>query len=132
MADKGNIAAEGAKGVVVWAIDARGRMPAREYFDGLAEGEKAKVLAVFQLLADQWKITNPEKFGRLGSRAKGDGRKLFKFKSFQQRFLGDYRPGFTFVVAHGTLKKKDDMDPTDIATAVRVLAEHDKRGERGE
>jgi hypothetical protein len=52
---------------------------------------------------------------------------LFEFKSFQVRFLGDFRPGKRFLLAHGVQKKKDELDLADVQTAVRILKENDQR-----
>jgi len=111
---------------IVWAVDAAGAMPAREFFEGLDDGDKAKVVALFNRLAEFGVINNHEKFKNLGAKADG----LFEFKSFQLRFLGDFRPGKLFVVALGVRKKKDTLDRADIAKAVRVLAEYDAKTQR--
>jgi len=47
---------------------------------------------------------------------------LWEFKRYQLRFLGG-----RFLVAHGLRKKKDDLDPADIARAKRTLEDNDKR-----
>jgi hypothetical protein len=52
------------------------------------------VLALFQILGETGKILNREKFKGLGEQGLG----LFEFKSFQIRFIGDFRPGKRFVV----------------------------------
>lgn len=108
-----------------WAFDARRRLPAKEYYESdLDEADSAKVLALFKRLADAGKISNEEKFKRV------EGTELFEFKSFQVRFLGDFRPGRRFVLAHGLRKKKDKHNKADIETALRILNENDQ-AERG-
>jgi len=118
-------AAQGLWGSVLWATDARGRYPAKEFFDALPIEDKAKLLALFDRLAQLGPkgVQNREKFKSLGS----DGGNLWEFKSFQIRFLGDFRPGYRFVVAHGLVKKKDRLDRADIDRATRILKEHDAR-----
>lgn len=121
------LAAKGQWGEVLWATDARGAMPARAYFLAQSEGDRAKLQALFQRLADFGRINNEEKFKNLGFKAGKAAKGLWEFKSFQLRFIGDFRPGSRFVISHGTRKKKDDLSKSDIDAAVTVLAEHDAR-----
>lgn len=122
------IAARGAWGTVEWAIDSRKRMPARDLYLRLPPEDQAKVSTLFKRLADFGRISNREKFNQLGERAGPKGRHIWEFKSFQIRFLGEFRPGSRFVVAHGTdIKKSRELPPKDIEIAIRVLAEHDAR-----
>ena len=115
---------DGSWGTVEWAVDSRGRMPARDFFLQLGDGDRAKVLALFNRLAQEGRINNKEKFKSLGERGAG----LWEFKSFQVRLLGDFRPGGRFLVAHGVKKKKDNLNAADIGTALRVLEEDDACG----
>jgi hypothetical protein len=101
-------------------MDARGRRPAREFFEALSTTDKAKVFALLQKMADFGVITNREHFKKLDDH-------LFEFKRFQTRLLGDYRPGRQFVIAHGVRKQKDKLQPEDLRTASRILGEHDQR-----
>jgi len=121
------IAAVGKWGKVEWATDQNGKMPARSYYLDLSDDDKAKVLALFQRLADHGFIQNREKFKKLGEKAKGKGSELWEFKSFQHRFLGDYRQNRRFIIAHALRKKSDNLPASDIAKAVRILQEHDQR-----
>ena len=106
-----------------WATDGRGRFPAEEFFQSLSKGEQAQMLALFQRLADEWRIVNREHFKSLGGG-------LWEFKKFQLRFLGGYRSGYRFLTAHGLRKKKDKHSPVDIETVRRILRENDEAEER--
>lgn len=128
MSDATPIAASGTWGTVEWATDARGAIPAREFYLRLTDQDKEKVLRLFKRLADTGRITNQVQFKQLGQKAGPRGQGLWEFKSFQTRFIGDFRPGRRFIVAHGTTKKGDDLRQADVEKAVRVLAEHDARG----
>lgn len=97
-------------------------MAAKAGFENLNDAHAAKVSALFQRLADFGVIANREKFKSLGKR----GADLFEFKSFQDRFIGNFRPGKRFLIAAYTRKKKDKLDPTVIKRAVEVLAANDK------
>lgn len=110
-----------------WAVDAKRTMPAKEEFDRLPDRDKAKVSALFLRLAEMGRIVNREKFRNLGQKSgkRGSGAELWEFKSFQDRFIGDFRPRNRFLVATYTKKKKDNLDPSAVARAVRVMAEND-------
>jgi len=119
------ITARGSWGTVEWAADSREATPARDYYLNLSEKQQAKVLALFQRLAEFGKIFDRTKFKQLGPRAKGKGAELWEFKSGQDRFLGDFRPGGRFLIAHALCKKSDNLPKPDIEKAVRILEEHD-------
>jgi Phage derived protein Gp49-like (DUF891) len=116
------IAAEGTWGTVEWAFDLRDRMPAKEFFLALDASDQRKIAALFQWLASDGRVPNREKFKGLGADSFG----LWEFKSFQIRFLGDFRPGARFVVALGLTKKKDALKPADLKAADRILKENDQ------
>lgn len=107
-------------------------MPAKEFYLKLPDADRVKVVALFKRLADFGQISNREKFKQLGPKAGPKGRGLWEFKSGQIRLIGDFRPGSRFVVAHGTIKKADDLPKAEIEKAIRILAEHDAReGQKG-
>jgi phage-related protein len=122
-----HIVVRGQWGTVEWAIDLSGKKPAQEYFHALHERLRAKILALFKRLAETGRISDRTKFKQLGNRAKGKGAELWEFKIDQERFLGDFRPGSRFLVAHALRKKSDNLPPPDIARAVRILEEADQR-----
>ena len=107
-------------------------MPAREFFEDLSPEDQAKILALFNRLAQTGRISNYENFHQLGPRAPGEARSLWEFKKFQLRFIGAYRPGRRFVVAHGLRKKGDDLKQSDIEKAFRIMQEHDEHTRKGE
>jgi hypothetical protein len=105
-------------------------MPAREFFLSLGDSDKAKVLRLFQWHADSGPIRNPTKFRPLGGSAGKKYSRMREFKSFQVRFIGDFRPGGRFLLAHGLIKKQDDLPVSDVERAARILTENDE-WERG-
>lgn len=118
-------AAKGPWGRVIWAIDASGGMPAREFFLSQSTGDQTKLMALFKRMADMGQIRNHEKFKRVAA-------DLWEFKSHQLRFIGDFRPGGMFVIAYGLRKKQNLLRNEDIEKARRILAEHDAREGRKE
>lgn len=115
------IAAEGSFFKVVWAKDDSGRFPAEEFYDSLSPEDQAKLLVLFRRLATTGRIDNREHFKKLGQRAKSEAQNFWEFKRFQLRFIGEFRPGRFFVIAWGVRKKKDLLDPEDVAKALRIL-----------
>lgn len=113
-------AASGRWGRVVWATEASGHSSVRDFFYALADGDKAKVMALFLRMAEFGQIHNREKFKRVAD-------DLWEFKAHQLRFFGDFRAGGMFVVAHAVRKKQDDLRRQDLEKARRILAEHDAR-----
>ena len=108
-----------------WAIDRGGSLPARVDYERLTPERKAKVAVLFHRLAGTGLIANHEQFHKLGNKAGKRGSELREFKRFQDRFLGDFRPGRRFLIAAYEEKKKDRLDPAVIERAVRILAEND-------
>jgi hypothetical protein len=84
------------------------------------------VAALFQRLAEVGRINNREQFRNLGEQSGKRGSELWEFKRFQDRFLGDFRPGRRFLIAAYQQKKKDRLDPAVIERAVGVLGENDR------
>ena len=115
-----------------WAVDKEGSLPARGDYEHLEAGRKAKMGALFQRLADVGRINNREQFRNLGEKSGARGSELWEFKRFQDRFLGDFRPGGRFLIAAYEQKKKDRLNSSVIERAVRVLAENDRYEEQHE
>ena|SRR5437660_756177 len=112
------IAYEGQKFTIAFARERSGGCPACEFFDELSPLEKAKLMALFQIAADQGKFYNPEKFGDLGSG-------LYEFKSFQIRMPFAYarKERGLILITHGFIKKKDKTSKEEIARAWRIYNE---------
>jgi hypothetical protein len=111
---------------VEWAVNAEGSMPALADYERLGSQEKAKMLALFDRLAETGRMQNREQFRKLGDKGGHRGSELWEFKRFQNRFLGNFRPGRRFLVAAYEQKKRDRLDPAVIERAVRVLEENDR------
>ena len=119
-------AATGEWGSVVW-IEASGRSPALEFYEGLSDAEAAKVQVLFEKWAEHGRINNKEQFKKLGDRQRHG---IWEFKR-QLRFLGGMAPGRQFVVAHGLRKKQDKHRFADLDRAARILKEHLARQGQG-
>jgi hypothetical protein len=111
---------------VEWAVDKGGSLPARIDYEQLTPERKAKMAALFQRLAEAGLISNGDFFHKLGDKGGKRGSELREFKRFQDRFLGNFRPGRRFLIAAYQQKKKDRLDPAVVERAVRVLTENDE------
>ncbi len=115
------IAYEGQRLTVAFAVCRDGSCPAGEFFDALDWQDKAKLTALFRLLADQGDVRNPEKFGKL---AEG----LYELKSFQIRMPFFYTRDSHAVIMHGFIKKKDKTPKREIDRAQRIREEYETEG----
>lgn len=86
------------------------------------------MLALFNLLANQGRISSEEKFKKLADRK---GLAIWEFKRFQLRFLGGFAADRRFVVTHGLRKKQDRLRPQELERAARILKAHLARGATG-
>ena len=109
-------------------MEASGRRFALEFFNQLRDGEAAKVLVLFERLAEHGQIRNREHFKKLDNRK---GHAIWEFKRHQIRFLGRFGPGRQFLVAHGLKKRQDKHRPADLDRTARILTEHLARQEQG-
>ena len=106
---------------MIWAQEGS----AKEFYDAQSDSDRAKMAALFNLLAASGTIRNREKFKKLDDvNAPGEHKahRLFGFKSFQLRFIGEFRPKGEFVIAHATRKKKDDFAAADLIKAAIILS----------
>jgi hypothetical protein len=108
-------------------VDEKGTLPAKLDFEILSPADRAKIFSLFRRLADSGTISNREKFKSLGTK----GAHLWEFKSFQDRFIGDFRPSKRFLVAAYSRKKRDQLDPAAVTRAAKVLAANDRYEKSG-
>lgn len=102
---------------MIWAMTASGA-PARECLESLDPAERARILRLYQKLADSGRIHNVEHFKKL------EGTEFWQFKGHQARFLGVFEPGGRFVVLTGFVKKSRRTPRSEIDRARHVLNEY--------
>lgn len=110
------VVARGNWGRVEYAVRKDGSVPARDYVHSLKDIEAAKVLALFQWMADTGRIYNREKFKQV------DG-ELFEFKAHQVR-ISCWRKDNCWYLLDGFIKKQDNWKPGELSHALNLLAEH--------
>lgn len=117
--DDNTVVASGKGGIIGYAVQQNGKMPAEEFIAGLHKSltpqKKAKLLALFQSKADGT-ILSQVKFKLLK-----DG--IYEFKSGQARVLC-FTKGSDIYLTNGYIKKKDKCPPREINKAKRIKREH--------
>jgi len=111
-----NFAVSGTWGEVRYAVDAQGRMPAKEFVEGLSTEDVKKVLLLLRRLATDGKITNREKFRK----ERGE---IFALKAFQIR-IPCFQHERTWYLTYGFTKKGDNWKAADLDRADRIRLEH--------
>lgn len=97
--------------VIEFALLPEGQMPAKEFLEGLNEGDQAKILSLIERLGDHGEIRNREKFKKV------ERTDFFEFKSFQVRIIGFFIHGRRFVLTHGFRKKQDNIPKSELERA---------------
>lgn len=118
------IAYNGHRYRIVYAVCLDRTSPGEEFYDALADADKAKLNKLFEYLGDHGSIRNDEKFKKVTET-------LFEFKSHQIRMPCYYRPGALVVITHGFTKKKDKMPPAEINRAERIRDEDNENEQQG-
>src|SRR6266581_8070181 len=121
-----HIAHEGEKVIVEFARRADGSMPAKEYFEGLAEADQVRISRVWAMIGREPFVHNKEKFKVV----EGQGN-LQEIKSFQARMFTAWAPTRSGTKRRLLLlsglkrpKKKDKLSEADIKRACEVRDEH--------
>lgn len=105
----------GVQRTIEYAACADASSPARDFVEALGASDLAKVLNLFQRLADHGRIENGQKFKRL------DG-PIWEFKSHQIR-IPCFQDGSAWVLTHGFIKKSDSAPRAEIDRAHRIRSE---------
>ena len=114
------IVVRGAMRTIEYAVCSNGSMPAREFIEGeLSLAEQAKLLALFQRMADHGNVPNREQFKVVRG-------KVFEFKKHQIRVFC-FRKDDRWLLTNGCKKKKDRLAPSEVARAERIMEEHLRR-----
>lgn len=116
------IIAEGSHGTIEYGVCLNGAMPAREFVEGLDEGDRRKIAVLFERLAETGRIFNREQFKKID-----DG--IWEFKRGPVR-VSCFQIGNRWILAHGFIKKQDRWPAGELERAKRIMTEHVQR-ERG-
>ena len=110
------VAYEGPCFTVEWFYDENGVSQSLEYFNGLSDVQKRKVLMLFKRIGDSGKISDITKF-------RNEGDKIYAFKPQPDRFLSFFYVGKKIIMTNGFVKKtqKTPKSVIDIAKKYRKM-----------
>ena len=111
---------EGQALTIEWYVDARGRSPAKAYFDDLERAQKMKFLHLVKRMGDVGKIHDVTRF-------RNEGDKIYAFKSQPDRFLCFFFSEGKLIVTHGFQKKQQKLPPGEKERALRVRQDYQQR-----
>lgn len=103
---------------VVCAQKTNGTMPAKKFIESLDKIARTKILRLFDLLCQNGKIMNTQKFKKLHSDSE-----LWEFKSKPYRII-TFRDGNTWFLTHGFEKDSDGTRQEDIDKGKKIKLEH--------
>ena len=106
---------------VVKAITRKGVCLVREFIEEYPDaGERKKILRQIKDLADNGPHPSRERFRVIEN-------DMFELKSYKIRILGFFLPDNVMLLTHGCKKKKDDLDPQEIARAYHLFNDYKAR-----
>ena len=110
---------------VLYAVLPDGSCPAKEFYDSLEPTEQARLMALFQLIGEEARISNQEHFKRV------EGTDYFEFKKHQIRILCRFQPNGRLLLVYGFRKKRDRIPPSELDKADRIFAVWKKGEQQG-
>jgi len=96
------IAYRGRRFTIEWYFDASGKSPSLEYYLGLSNLERRRVLVLFKRMGDFGLIMDKTKF-------RNEGDKIFAFKPQPNRFLSFFFEGSKIVVTNACRKTSNKL-----------------------
>ncbi len=105
---------------VAYAHRANGKKPAKDYIDSLEQDDLAKLAKSFVKIAQVMRISNPEKFRKLG----GTSGKIYEFKVHPGIRILCFQQGRTWYLTHGFNKQTGKTPLREILRAETIMSEH--------
>lgn len=105
------------KARTITAITRNGDCLVQDFIEALDVSNKKKILRQIKDTADNGPHPSRERFKVIESG-------MFELKRHQIRILGFFQPDNVMLLTHGCIKKKDDLEPQDIARAKALLGEY--------
>lgn len=125
MMKKKIIAYLGEQFTIEWYFDARGKSPALDFFEALAQDQKEKLLYLFYTLADTGKIRNETKF-------RSEGNQIYAFKPMPDRFLCFFYKNAKVIITNAYTKKADKMPLREKQKALTAKTDYIQRCKKGD
>jgi phage-related protein len=114
----------GSAFTIEWFFDARGTSPAREYYEMLSVGRRAKFLRLVRLMGEIGRIFDSAKF-------RNEGDQIFAFKPQPDRFLCFFFTGRKIIVTNAFEKKSQKMPHGEKDRAMRAKRDFEERTKKG-
>ncbi|MFQ5424458.1 MAG: type II toxin-antitoxin system RelE/ParE family toxin [Phycisphaerae bacterium] len=118
----GIVVVRGSSRIIEYAVCANGKMPAKEFIEGLPEADQRKIAVLLHRMAEKGDVPNRQQFKPVRG-------KLFEFKKHQIRVFC-FRNGDRWLLTNGYKKKTDRLDSGQIRWAETVMQEHLQRERR--
>ena len=113
------LAYAGRKLTIEFAELRNGSIPGLEFLNSLDTRWQAQIHVLFQLLGDEGRISNREKFKRI------EDTEFWEFKAFQVRMPCYYRSNALVVITHGFMKRSDRIRRGDLERARNIKSEYE-------
>ena len=114
------VAYEGPCFTIEWFYDKQGVSQALEYFNGLNDAQKRKVLMLFKRIGDFGRISDITKF-------RNEGDKIFAFKPQPDRFLSFFYTGKKIIVTNAFQKKSQKLPEKEKERAQLAMQNYTER-----
>lgn len=114
------VAYEGPCFTIEWFYNEQGVSQALEYFNGLNDAQKRKVLMLFKRIGDFGRISDITKF-------RNEGDKIFAFKPQPDRFLSFFYTGKKIIVANAFRKKSQKLPEEEKERAQCAMQNYTER-----
>lgn len=111
---------KGPCAAVAYARRANGKRPAKDYIENLKQEDQAKLAKSFIKIAHVIRISNPEKFRKLG----GASGKIYEFKVHPGIRVLCFQQSKIWYLTHGFDKQTGKTPPKEIQRAETIMAEH--------
>ena len=114
------VAYEGPCFTIEWFYAEQGVSQALEYFNGLNDAQKRKVLMLFKRIGDFGRISDITKF-------RNEGDKIFAFKPQPDRFLSFFYTGKKIIVTNAFRKKTQKLPEEEKERAQLAMQNYTER-----
>jgi len=114
------VAYEGPCFTIEWFYNEQGGSQALEYFNGLNDAQKRKVLMLFKRIGDFGRISDITKF-------RNEGDRIFAFKPQPDRFLSFFYTGKKIIVTNAFRKKSQKLPEEEKERAQRAMQNYTER-----
>ncbi|MDJ0626533.1 MAG: type II toxin-antitoxin system RelE/ParE family toxin [Candidatus Caenarcaniphilales bacterium] len=124
MVDKEYVAYEGSLYTIEWFFDDKGESQPLQYADSMDARDKAKLMTLLKMMAEQGRIRNQEKF-------RNEHDQIYAFKPKPHRFLCFFMKGKKIIITNAFQKKQDKLPLTEKQKALENKESYERRLKQG-